>query len=755
MSIHGSLRGKQWSSFSEELGPGDTTGAASRPGSPGSLDDDVMRLSREHMQSFGQCPAWDRFVLVTCDKCGYTVKIAALESHTTLRHGSKSERNAFSKVMAAKVAAALKTCQVKLTPMSVKPPPDLRRSPGLDMNEVVVVSSGSSSSTSPQPPYIRPVPSIQPADSASAPESRSSSPMELAPVSRNEEEEPVVPMDVDPDPVIEHDGGVEDSNVEMSEPTSSSYKEEKPPPPPPKVNRYLAEEADSTTNNVISIPDDFDIPNIEIGIISEGGEGLNSINTKFNVALLKNDPPVDSTTATPKKDTVPPPFKKETVAAYKPTPTPPKLVTVASGNTKFVTVTSGNYVKLCNPSNNLNVGSQVTVASPAAHQVPVASSSPAGYVTVAHTIANNASDTNLTYSTAVPSPQQRLHIARIGEGGRVELEQQPTQYIAVSPLAKSSPKKIVSKNVAEKKISGREREYHPDRHCGVWDAEAKRNCTRSLTCKSHSVYLKRKVPQRTGPFDDLLAAHKAAKEAEQAKSMEGEAEPSILQRRLAMPPGVPHTTGVLGTRVAWEPVTIATGTGENRVATLLKQIPTGANVKKPVIQLQQNQTNDFYTDENLHYTTDHPKPLAVCTFGGKRVGGLFFANRSQLLARKVMRVAISSSGIQRLPLTGKIGEQGVGMGGVTPVKRLGLVSAGGVRQQTLPYIVNFQGGGPRTVALGPGRVGTVKLTTAGTNHIVVENAFKTDIQDFKGGIKFELPRKIQQILPTGAQEGPG
>ena len=141
------------------------------------------------------------------------------------------------------------------------------------------------------------------------------------------------------------------------------------------------------------------------------------------------------------------------------------------------------------------------------------------------------------------------------------------------------------------------------RHCGVWDAEAKRNCTRSLTCKSHSVYLKRKVPQRTGPFDDLLAAHKAAKEAEQAKSMEGEAEPSILQRRLAMPPGVPHTTGVLGTRVAWEPVTIATGTGENRVATLLKQIPTGANVKKPVIQLQQNQTNDFYTDENLHYTT--------------------------------------------------------------------------------------------------------------------------------------------------------
>jgi len=740
MSIHGNLRGKPWSSWAEELGPGDTTGLTSRPGSPLSRDDDVMRLSREHMPAFGNCPAWDRFVLVTCDKCGYTVKIAALESHTTLRHGSKSERNAFSKVMAAKVAAALKTCQVKLTPMTTKPPSDLRRSPGLDLSDVVVVSSGSSSSTSPQPPYIRPVPSIQPADSASAPESRSSSPMEIASVSRNEE--PVVPMDVDPDPVVD---GVHDSNVEMSEPTSSSYPEEKKQPPPPKV-RYLAEEADSTTNNVISIPDTDDIPNIEIGIISDVG-GLDAINTKFNVALLKNDPPVDSTTATPKKDPI---------TYSKPSPTPPKLVTVASGNTKFVTVTSGNYVKLCNPTNTISVGShQVTVGSARSpvHQVPVPTSSPAGYVTVAHTIAS--SPPNLTYSSGVGSPQQRLHIARIGEGGRVELDQ-PTQYIAVSPLAKSSPKKIVSKTVAEKKISGREREYHPDRHCGVWDAEAKRNCTRSLTCKSHSVYLKRKVPQRNAPFDDLLAAHKAEKEAATAKLTEGEAESnsSILQRRLALPPGVAHTTGLLGARVAWEPVTIATGGGENRVATLLKQIPTG-NVKKPVIQIQQNQTSEIFCDENLHYTTDHPKPLAVCTFGGKRVGGLFFANRSQLLARKVMRVAISSSGIARLPLAGKLGDQTVGLVAGAPVKRLGLVPTGGVRQQTIPYIVNFQGGGPRTVALGPGRVGTVKLTTAGTNHIVVENAFKTDIQDFKGGIKFELPRKIQQILPTGSTEGPG
>ena len=51
-----------------------------------------------------------------------------------------------------------------------------------------------------------------------------------------------------------------------------------------------------------------------------------------------------------------------------------------------------------------------------------------------------------------------------------------------------------------------------------------------------------------------------------------------------------------------------------------------------------------YADENLHYTNDHPKPLAVCTFGGRRIGGLLIADRSQFLTRKLVRVAITSNG---------------------------------------------------------------------------------------------------------------
>ena len=57
-------------------------------------------------------------------------------------------------------------------------------------------------------------------------------------------------------------------------------------------------------------------------------------------------------------------------------------------------------------------------------------------------------------------------------------------------------------------------------------------------------------------------------------------------------------------------------------------------------------------DENLHYTMDHPKPLAVCTFGGRRIGGLLVADRSQFVTRKLVRVAITAGGIARLGIGG-------------------------------------------------------------------------------------------------------
>ena len=194
-------------------------------------------------------------------------------------------------------------------------------------------------------------------------------------------------------------------------------------------------------------------------------------------------------------------------------------------------------------------------------------------------------------------------------------------------------------------------------------------------------------------------------------------------------------------------------------------------------------------ESNAVLFADHPKPLAVCTFGGKRIGGLFIADRSRFLTRKVMKIAISSTGIQRLQpasaviatstpppaptLRPSIGPTSnvVGPGEVKRVT--GLITAPVTsRQQSLPYIVNVQGGaGVSRVAVASGgggggsprvsgspRVGTLQLGTATglqTQHFLVQDAFKTDIQDFKGGIKFELGRNIHHVLPTASSDGGG
>ncbi|KAK0162179.1 hypothetical protein PV327_008536 [Microctonus hyperodae] len=58
----------------------------------------------------------------------------------------------------------------------------------------------------------------------------------------------------------------------------------------------------------------------------------------------------------------------------------------------------------------------------------------------------------------------------------------------------------------------KDREYDPNRHCGVWNEETGKPCTRSLTCKAHTVSLRRTVIGRSKSFDKLLADHRAAKE---------------------------------------------------------------------------------------------------------------------------------------------------------------------------------------------------------------------------------------------------
>ncbi|KAF3855943.1 hypothetical protein F7725_016666, partial [Dissostichus mawsoni] len=86
-----------------------------------------------------------------------------------------------------------------------------------------------------------------------------------------------------------------------------------------------------------------------------------------------------------------------------------------------------------------------------------------------------------------------------------------------------------SRRHVNKKVT--EREYNADVHCGVVDLTARKTCTRSLTCKTHSLSQRRAVPGRRKRFDTLLAEHKSrTRDREKEKEKERELQQTHSQQ---------------------------------------------------------------------------------------------------------------------------------------------------------------------------------------------------------------------------------
>ena len=280
------------------------------------------------------------------------------------------------------------------------------------------------------------------------------------------------------------------------------------------------------------------------------------------------------------------------------------------------------------------------------------------------------------------------------------------------------------------------REYNADKHCGVWDAETKRHCTRALTCKSHSVLLKRKIEGRSRPFDELVAAHKKAQAEAAAKANCGN-----------MPQQATPTISSIQVRPFTPTVSVTAPPSVASIRTpLLTQVVTGSGVPTCTVATPTKDPNE----ESLYYTTDHPRPLAVCGFkGGRRVGGLIVTGgRNHIFTRKLVRVAITAgtaasfggAGFHRIRPRVFIG--GGGAPTVTAIETP-------IQQHQSSYVLNYNLSG--NIKRPGGGGGGLNLTPLPPGGVVIPESFKTDIQDFKGGIKFELGRKIKHILPSGSE----
>ncbi|TSX44498.1 Ataxin-7-like protein 1 [Bagarius yarrelli] len=206
--------------------------------------------------------------------------------------------------------------------------------------------------------------------------------------------------------------------------------------------------------------------------------------------------------------------------------------------------------------------------------------------------------------------------------------------LAVSPSPQEQKHLNGAKSSSHRRVSGRI--YDPNKHCGVLDPESKRPCTRSLTCKTHSLTQRRTVPGRRKDFDILLAEHKGrAKEKDTGqKRNTASSQAAQLTQPLNPPsstPSVCHnnkTTPTLKLRLASIHTHRGSGGGGTVVlsSTTLHatdQIPGCQRYSGDVHESSDEAEAEFAEElekTSCHYSSYHPRPINWCAFSSRLMG---------------------------------------------------------------------------------------------------------------------------------------
>ncbi|XP_042367499.1 ataxin-7-like protein 1 isoform X2 [Plectropomus leopardus] len=244
-------------------------------------------------------------------------------------------------------------------------------------------------------------------------------------------------------------------------------------------------------------------------------------------------------------------------------------------------------------------------------------------------------------STPSPSPLDR----------KPSLSPSPSHRSGALPSLSQMEKKhqngTKTSSRSQKRLSGRV--FDPNKHCGVQDPETKRPCTRSLTCKTHSLTHRRAVSGRRKHFDILLAEHKGrakANEGAKEKDREGShggkegSSQSITSQETASP-SKPHCPNgrplsTLKLRLANAHIPRVPGSS---TSTSTPVPPAPAPAPAPHLELSphswvsaagdggrlSSDEGDAETPEDtdrpaFHYSNRHPQPLGFCVFSSRLMG---------------------------------------------------------------------------------------------------------------------------------------
>ncbi|XP_011231357.1 ataxin-7-like protein 1 isoform X6 [Ailuropoda melanoleuca] len=188
-----------------------------------------------------------------------------------------------------------------------------------------------------------------------------------------------------------------------------------------------------------------------------------------------------------------------------------------------------------------------------------------------------------------------------------------------------------------------EREFDPNKHCGVLDPETKKPCTRSLTCKTHSLSHRRAVPGRKKQFDLLLAEHKAKSREKEVKDKEHlltsarevlPNQPGPAQDCLPGPSGSSGPEPKVASPAKSRPPNsvLPRPSSANSISSSTSSNHSGYTPEPPLPPAGSDLTSRLSSDEgemdgadepeklDCHFSTHHPRPLAFCSFGSRLMG---------------------------------------------------------------------------------------------------------------------------------------
>ncbi|XP_048874269.1 ataxin-7-like [Brienomyrus brachyistius] len=227
----------------------------------------------------------------------------------------------------------------------------------------------------------------------------------------------------------------------------------------------------------------------------------------------------------------------------------------------------------------------------------------------------------------------------------------PNGKVLLSALDKKQENSTSYKR--QKRIS--EREFNADFHCGVLDLVTRKPCTRSLTCKTHSLSQRRAVQGRRKRFDTLLAEHKSkAREKETQRTSEHPQQPPLLRDPHPSPsrfvhdlhqgaPGNgaseakpslpskprPHNQSLPRPHSSSHPCGNAQGEpGLLQDSPHPSTVPLDGPPRLSSDEGENEEKEDGADKLDCHYSSHHPRPAAFCTFGSHQLGrSCFWFNR--------------------------------------------------------------------------------------------------------------------------------